>query len=482
MTEDSTSSLLQSLQKQNGIQTRSNGSYTISIRGSLAADRTLTLFGLSPLQAGDGSGPAYVLLGEEIFDTLYVYKGPASLYFGSKATGGALRFVPTKEKRNQLRLFAGSFDQYSASVNASVVKSDDSQLQATYFTETFKNSYDHHAGLGFNAGRWHPNHSDWTRSSVTYFYKESFTSVLFGKKDGFTPAALGFDENEYNQQASFVTHYNELSLNSENILKGQIAYLQTENENWQSGDYSKITNQNTNATLHLESLINNNFINLLQLQWNESRLRNQYTSTTKFRENELDVGIQQSHQVFSLVVEPQVRYLDKYKKWLKGLTLSKDAYYISYTEGYRSPTLNALFLEDTYSTKNPNLNPERSNQIEIGNTNEQHQLKAYFIEYQDMFKTVLSGSKYQTLNEDKAKSFGLEAKTKFKTIYFDTELSANYMKTEDTNGDPLPLSPRLQAALAISYYYGFIKIQPRIQSWYKYYLQDYTTGLERADD
>ncbi len=475
-------SFIDSLQKQGGLQARSNGSPSLSIRGSLAADRTLTLFGLAPLQAGDGSGPAFVLLGEEIFDSMYVYKGPASLYFGSKATGGAFRFLPSRDDRNKIKLFAGSFDQYSGSVKYSPLKTKDSQLQLTYFSETFNNSYDHDSGLGFSDGRWKPNQSDWRRASATYFYKESFTSILFGKKNGMTPAVLGFSENNYNQQALFVTHYNEINVNANNVIKGQVSYLKTENENLQSGSYSNIQNQNTNAVLHLESLINDNFINLLQLQYNNSHLRNEYSAITRFDQNELDIGIQQAHQQFGLIIEPQVRYLEKYQAWLKGLTLSKNTCYAAYTEGYRSPTLNALFLEDSFSTKNSDLNPETSHQIEIGKTADFYKIKAYRIDYQDIFKTVLTGGKYKTQNEDKATSLGIEAESKIKTLHFDIDLSANYMKTKNASGEPLPLSPRLQTSIGLTYYYGFIKIQPQVQTWYKYYLQDFTNGLRRADN
>ncbi len=479
---DSADSFTYYLQKQNGVQTRANGSQTLSIRGSLAADRTLTLFGFAPIQVGDGSGPAYVLLGDEIFDTLYIYKGPASLFFGSKATGGAFRLLPKPREKNRIRLTAASFDQFSTDLQVTAVQHGDHHLQFTYFAESFNNSYDHDSGLGYTDGRWRPNDSDWHRASATYFYKNSYTSVLFGDKKGMAPPALGFGANEYDQTALFATHYNELELTSYHSINGQISYLTTENKNWQSGTHSKIENAVGNAVLNVETLISPNFINLIQVQWTQSRLRNQYTTTTRYDHEEIDFGLQLVHSALGLQIEPQVRYLEKYKEWIKGLSISKNNYYAAYTEGFRNPTLNALYLDDTFSASNSNLKPEHSKQIEIGKKEEQYQVKVYRMDYEDMFKYIFNGTKYQTINEDKASTQGLEFEATSKDINYDLKFSLNYMRSKDSVGDPLPLSPRLQALYSISYYYGIIEIQPQLRTWYKYYLYDFTNGLQRANN
>src|SRR5690606_19675371 len=118
-----------------------------------------------------------------------------------------------------------------------------------------------------------------------------------------------------------------------------------------------------------------------QLQFNHHRIRNDYGVISRYDQDEFDIGIQQVYSVNDFLIEPQVRYLETYEKWIKGLTLSKNRNYISYTEGFRSPTLNALYQENIYSVKNENLKPERSKQIEIGHKADFYQIKAYHMNY-----------------------------------------------------------------------------------------------------
>jgi outer membrane cobalamin receptor len=471
------------LRNQTAVQTRANGSPTFSIRGSLQADRTTTLYGYAPLQVGDGSGATTVLLGEEVFDSLYIYKGPASLYFGSRASGGAFRFLPARREKNRVRLYAGSFDQYSADLQLNVYRNENHHIQGTYFNESFQNSYNHDNTLGINEGRWRQNLSDWRRASITHFYKNSYSSILYGKKIGFIPPAFGMGVSKYDQSALLLTHYNEKNINNTNVVKGQASYLQTENEYMQEAAFSKANNEIANLVLNIESAINSNFINVLQLQWNQHHMRTQFGSPAHYEHAEVDIGIQQVHRIGELNVEPQIRYLNEYEEWLKGLSISQDQIYISYSEGYRSPTLNALYFENTTSMKNSNLKPEYSSQIEVGYKEQSHQIKIYQIDYDDMFASAMNAGKVQTINKNKAQSRGIELEATYKDTFCDVYGSLNYMKTEDDIGAPLPLSPRLQANLGFNFYYGFFKIQPQIHTWYKYYLLDLMANeLKRADN
>src|SRR5690606_22881399 len=154
-----------------------------------------------------------------------------------------------------------------------------------------------------------------------------------------------------------------------------LSFLETDNKNLQAGNTSTILNQTSNANLQLETALSPWVVNLLQLQFNHHRIRNDYGIINRYDQDEFDIGIQQVYSTKGLLIEPQTRYHQTYDKWINGLTISKNKNYLSYTEGFRSPTLVAHYQENIYSTQNENLKPETSRQIEFGHRATSYQVK-----------------------------------------------------------------------------------------------------------
>lgn len=86
-----------------GIQSRFDGSPTISMRGSGQSGRVLTLYNDIPLNFATGFGPPEILFPKEIIGKVVVVKGPSSLFYGSQAMSGSVNFLPEKVKKTQLR-------------------------------------------------------------------------------------------------------------------------------------------------------------------------------------------------------------------------------------------------------------------------------------------------------------------------------------------------------------------------------------------
>jgi outer membrane receptor protein involved in Fe transport len=104
-----------------GLQARQNGSPMISIRGSAAADRVLTLYEGIPLNLGDGIGPSDLFLPTETIGRIRIFKGPASVFYGASAMAGALDHETRRFSAPAVRVTAGSYDGFAGEQSALAV-------------------------------------------------------------------------------------------------------------------------------------------------------------------------------------------------------------------------------------------------------------------------------------------------------------------------------------------------------------------------
>ena len=86
-----------------GVQARENGSPTVSIRGSAQATRVLSLVDDIPLNLPDGLGAPTLLLPREVLSEVDLFKGPASVFYGSSAMAGAINYRLRKFDRAAIR-------------------------------------------------------------------------------------------------------------------------------------------------------------------------------------------------------------------------------------------------------------------------------------------------------------------------------------------------------------------------------------------
>lgn len=101
-----------------GVDSRSQGLPAISIRGSVKGDRTLMMLDGIPLNLSDGLGPNELLIPYEIIGSTDFFKGPASVFYGRSALGGAINNKTQINSRPQAKVGINSLGQKSANISA----------------------------------------------------------------------------------------------------------------------------------------------------------------------------------------------------------------------------------------------------------------------------------------------------------------------------------------------------------------------------
>ena len=198
-------SLSDSLNTLPGIQSRLNGSPTISIRGSQSSARTLVFTDGAPLNFADGVGFNPIFIAYENLDHIVLLRGPASSLFGHDAVSGALEFDSEKLVSSKYFGSYGSFgsSQVFAGTPFSI---GEAQAQVTAYEAYSDGTFPYTTQSGFSGSRSLDN-QETQRATVLASDTKSESLQwksynLVARQIGSTPGALDFpDPSSFNNWA-----------------------------------------------------------------------------------------------------------------------------------------------------------------------------------------------------------------------------------------------------------------------------------------
>lgn len=459
-------------QTLNGVQTRSQGSPTFSIRGSGQSGRVLTLVNEIPLNLASGFGAPSVLLPRESVGALHVLKGPASLFYGSQAMTGAVNFQTTRWQRPLFRITISdtnesplpnhdfSISQRSILLGTPLYQSGKNFLQASVFYDNDHGDFPFQ-GQNFSGTRQFNRQvtqriliNGQTIGDKTHW--EYF--VLRGRLEKESPGAVTMPllthEDTNGTLASLSPHF---FFSSRSSLKTRASYIETRSR-FQD---STMTSQSNLQTW----IVQNEWIYdlwPLQFQFFVDGFHHEMNATflgANPKQDLLEVGpfinfksLQRlKHQWGGRYVSLGERFLptlhNEYQWFQKKL-------WLTYSQGFRNPSLSDLFTQTSYFVGNPHLTPEISAQWELGFRYEhksswihhQWDVRIFNLQYQNFIETrAINPSLFTRENRGRGQSHGLDFLWSLQQSGFRPFLNYNFLETRDNNtGSPFRLSPRHQ--------------------------------------
>jgi vitamin B12 transporter len=143
----------------------------------------------------------------------------------------------------------------------------------------------------------------------------------------------------------------------------------------------------------------------------------------------------------NIFFEPSVRHLFRYDETLFQINMpmvfESSRLWLMYSEGFRPPSLTDLYAQTSYFRGNPQLQPEKSQQYEFGQS-WQHQgvtlsNSLFLLKYKDLLQSsVLPSSEFTKINVGKAETYGMSAKLEITQPHWQAHLSHTYMIARET--------------------------------------------------
>ncbi len=466
--------LNEALNTLNGVQTRSQGSPTFSIRGSGQSGRTLVLYNDIPLNFASGFGPPLIFLPKEIVKNITVVKGPASLFYGSQAMSGSLNFQSEKyEKAQAVLTFSdpdesflpwrnGGLAHNSLQLASPLLQNKKHQTQISYFNENDDGQFSYRSSN--TSGVRSINSQNLSRlvfESASRWRRLYLTSnAIVGRHIRQSPGPTSFPlptrEETEGYLVSLTPHY---FLSSNLSVKTQISYM---------GSDSEFTdNQGETSTNQASLILQNELIyewgpkNQLQIFADSFRhdLEGSFLSQ-KQEQSQLEFGPFLSLQPSwsPLVYKLGGRLLPQFNRFLSTAAierpLASGKVWLSFSEGFRNPSLSDLFSDTPFFVGNTQLVPEISLQYELGWQNNipllwaqwGYEIRLYEIQYRDFIETFeITPGLFSRENQGQGFARGLDWENSLQMSSTHLLLRYNFLDTENKRtGHVFRLSPRQQ--------------------------------------
>lgn len=493
--------LFESLGTIPGVQSKSEGSPTISIRGSQSLPRVLGLYNGIPLNTGDGNGANQYLIPAETLEDIRIIKGPASIFWGSDAMGGAANFIMKKHLSPTVRGNVGSFGERGIFAATPLLNRKKNFVQVTAYNENLDGEYPYTLNSTGQTGARHFDDRHLQRYSL--FGEQELNRVLLSQNIiwsqfiGDTPgsvtvpngitsnrvsSALGSAEANYFVGDNFEAAYRIFTIRADSEFGSPFGQSYTK--------ANKIGNSLTlkkvfNPTLTSEVFYDNNHDEFSQTFAGDRT----YVSTDS--ETGALFDIQTSD---TIVIKTGARYLVTYQKIVPAIGVFDEQNnlkrWITYSEGFHAPSLQQRFSTFGLNAGNPNLNPESSKQTETGF------LQKYFVAperpwekfeigvsvFQTSFKDFITTEKLpdnttRPNNIGSAQNYGVEATSSYYSDIINVSASYSYLKTEDQNHNPLPLAPDNQFSLILGHQWAALLFELTDTYWGRFYDRDSNSNL-----
>ena len=464
-----------------GVSGRYEGAPAISVRGSVKADRSLVLWDGIPLNLSDGIGPTELLIPEEIIGQIHVFKGPASVFYGRSALGGALLNQSKMETSAKLRISTAS---ESTSAMEALVPFGTSSSQNQFSLFGLKTKGDHSYSLRSNSlsGRRDHNASELQRYTLV---GKSTTGpwtlqhrLLFARKTGEypnridqTPTILTPGNGEFDRQVALAGISLSRPWGSQHRFSWSIAGIRSDQDSDPNTYiYSHSRTDRLYQAFNYIHESSANWVSKIFLDHFQDHFTANYLDDQPLHSGEIEAGfsieIPTSNTTF---VQPAVRYLDEHKKAILAFGFfQKDSLFekwMTFSQGFRSPTLADRFCNNAFCLGNPDLSPEHSDQIEIGFNSRPvikiykdtafswlYGLSLFSADHKDYFEFETIGAQYRTINGGSAKIVGGEAHLTTQFGPWTTRLGLSHLDGENVaQKSPLLLIPEWTGKLKISW-------------------------------
>lgn len=491
--QSSNISLYETLNKIPGIETRgslSKGSPAVTLRGSTKASRTLLLYDGIPLNLTDGIGAQEFLIPRETLATTHIIKGPASVYYGANAMSGAINFTPEFYSRSRVRVTSGSFGQKGIFGALSVLNDERNQLQVTGFNESIDGDYPYYSTTSGKSGQRTRTDTHTQRATISGNHNLSGYKVgyrfLQAQEFGSSPGSIhALNATKAQKNGTLAAVKASKTFGPRYDAKIYATNIQTQSEFLDEASTS-LTNSYANQA-STGFMISYNEDTALQLMflgdYKESLLKTSSTGGQTKQTQEFEPGLLIAFPFSEdIILQSGIRYLPSYGATTKALGLLRTQenrrFWVTYSEGYRTPSLSDK--HDQYGTfhGNPNLKPEESNQIEIG-FGQQSQKSASNFMSRFNYEAAVFSTNYENLivstpdlttvqNLDFVKAYGAELSVDYPFALWSVGLGYSYLDVS-SNGRPLAYSVEQKIQSSIAHYFGPLVLELQSNSWVNYH-------------
>ena len=463
----------EALNSLNGLQTRSRGSPTFSLRGSAQSGRALILFNDIPLNFASGFGPPVVFLPKEMTGSISIIKGPASLFYGSQAMAGSLNFIPKIYTHPQLTITLSDTDEsflpwrpgklahHNWHLASPLLQTKKHFLQTSLVSETHDGQYPYQTPLSRGVRQFNGHQlsrlvvngqSQWKKLKFNY-------DGILGTQKKQSPGPIHFPLKTQGRTrgvlVSVTPHY---FFNDRQSLRSKISYLQTHSV-FTEKEADTFNKQGT-WILQNEWIMDLSHLTQIQIFADHfhHKLDNSFAGDG-LKQERFEIGPFVSfHSFSSLKHQLGGRYLNQNGYFLPTFKTSlgfKDyESWVSYSQGFRSPNLSDLFSKSPFFVGNPHLKPEQSEQYEWGlkkkeNTFSQSwnfDLRLFHMNYKNFIESFeIKPGLFSRQNQGRGYARGLDMDIHYPTGPLKLGWSYNFLETrKKSTGRAFRLSPRHQ--------------------------------------
>lgn len=372
---------LDSLNTIPGLQIRESGSPLVSIRGSGQSARALGLLDGMTLNFGDGLGAQRLLVPTEILGEVGLTKGASSVFFGSDAMAGALRFRSRVLSDSSVRLGAGSFGDRNVFFGVPLERvQKDNYSQVTYYHDDIDGNYPFAVSrTGQSSSR---SRNNMAVDRVTAFANKRLGKFslqprfIWARQIGSVPSMVvtggGDAPSTMNQQALLTGATLEGEKGRALDWSYRLSWMTSNLESLSEVDQSSYQNQSRrlNQGLTFKNEISRGIIGEYFVETNMDDFREKSAwnpSNNLIADTATDVGtVLRFPFEEAWLIQPGYRYLTRFGTGVSSLALVHDLveYQVwgSFAEGFRNPGLSDRYSQYSTFQGNPNLKPERSQQ------------------------------------------------------------------------------------------------------------------------
>jgi outer membrane cobalamin receptor len=471
-----------------GVQSRLNGSPTISIRGSLNSAHTLVLSDGAPLNFADGAGFNPLFIANENLDRIVLLRGPASTLFGHDALSGALEFDSEKLRSPKFFESYGSFNE-TQTFAGTPFKIGSTQGQVTAYQTHTDGNYPYASIEGYSGTR-SRNDSEVLRATVSASQSGSDfiqfkTYNLVARQIGSTPGALDFpsaaDFNNWSELS-----YLGASIKLSDALKiGSRSTFKYMHDSSQTINNPPIDEQSVRQGISVVQKISNHEIEVFD-DFSFEEYLSTYLGTGPETEILNEFGISDFivlNDIFTL--QPALRFSNEGGGAIPSLGLIGQfdlwKVFANYSEGFSPATISQKYTQSSNFVGNPALSPEHSTEIDLGveRNFDKSILGRLEVFNRDIYNLIatsfLSGgvSTYTNIGHAHAVGAELSAETVGAT---NVGGSLSYLNNVDVvTNSPIPLSPRVQASVRGTKAFGNFSVTAQDTYWSDYYDNSFVT-------
>ncbi len=479
------------------IQARSQGSPTVSVRGSNQAARVLYVLDEVPLNFADGFGGSSLFVPLELTDTIQVVEGPTSSLYGANAMAGALHFRTKKFDRPRVRgTFTGSdlnpIGEKNATAASIVVPyqiNDNHSVQASAFFDkdlgNFKHTTDGREERRKNNSQNLARFTLGSRHSLGSWQLK--TLGLYSSLDKTTPGPLHTPLITQQQSdvlfAAITANYKTKNTTSNSVLSVSRFRSRYEDFGLNHSNSDKLFASEIFVYRLADTLLSQT---LVDFNWN--RYQSSYTGEETFDRVEPEVAQTLIYQPNNeLTLEPTLRYLTRYQKFLGQLHVPyrmRDArVWFSTGQGFRPPALTDLYAQNIYYIGNRDLLPERSLQSEIGLAWDISaatvSASVFRTDYSNLFQSLsLQPGVSTKVNVGKARTIGMNMNGQLELHpFWQLQLSHTIMSARELSTNaPLQFSPDNQSFVSLTYARHSWNFSLQHTLWSSFYDTDFNTA------